>query len=203
MLLSNTDDIIAGLKLQDPAAIEVVFSAYRGYARHHYMRNYCRQFGTLHLDDVKQQCLIALFVKGPQFRGSTKPQLDAFTKKMFRNDIDNYMRRFVRNSKKTYNLVETDEFFPLKSIADPAVPCIASKTVENVVINNLVKTHIIPSLNDKELELFNSLMEDKDLAQVRKSINISSATIRQRKSRLKRKVIALMNTPEAIRTYKA
>jgi DNA-directed RNA polymerase specialized sigma24 family protein len=203
MLLSNTDDIIAGLKIQDPAAIEVVFSAYRGYAKHHYLRNYCRQFGTLHLDDVKQQCLISLFLKGPQFRGSNKPQLDAFTKKMFRNNIDHYMRRFVRNSKKTYNLVETDEFFPLKSIADPAVPCIASKTVENVVFNNLVQTHIIPSLNDKELELFNALMEDKDLSQIRKSINVSSVAIRQRKCRLKHKVKALINTPEAIKTYKA
>jgi hypothetical protein len=203
MLLSNTDDIIAGLKLQDPATIEIVFSANRGYARHHYMRNYCRQFGTLHLDDVKQQCLISLFLKGSQFRGSTKPQLDAFTKKMFRNNIDHYMRRFVRNSKKTYNLVETDEFFPLKSIADPAAPCIASKTVENVVINNLVQTHIIPSLNDKELELFNALIDDRDISKMRGSINLSNAAIRQRKCRLKHKVKALMNTPEAIRTYKA
>lgn len=203
MLLSNTDDIIAGLKLQDPATIEIVFSANRGYARHHYMRNYCRQFGTLHLDDVKQQCLIALYEKGPKFRGSTKPQLDAFTKKMFRNDIDNYMRRFVRNSKKTTSLVETDEYFPLKSIADPSLPCLESEALETLVFENLLNVHIIPSLNDNELELFNALMDDKDLSKMRMSINISDAAIRKRKSRLKNKVKALMNTPEAIRTYKA
>jgi DNA-directed RNA polymerase specialized sigma24 family protein len=202
MLLSNTDDIIAGLKLQDPAAIEIVFSANRGYAMHHYMRNYCRQFGTLHLDDVKQQCLIALLEKGYQFRGTTKPQLDAFTKKMFRNNVDSYMRRFVRNSKKTVGF-RSDELFPLESIADSSLHCLESETIEAMVLENLLDEHIIPSLNDKELELFNALMNDKDLSQMRKSINISGAAIRQRKSRLKNKVKALMNTPEAIRAYKA
>jgi len=203
MLLSNTDDIIAGLKLQDPAAIEVVFSAYRGYARQHYMKNYCRQFGNIHLDDVKQQCLIALLERGPRFRGSTRPQLDAFTKKMFRNDIDLYMRRFVRNSKRTADLAGTDESFPLESIADPSLTCLESETLETLVLENLLEAHIIPSLNENELELFKALMDDKDLSQMRKSINISSPAIRQRKCRLKNKVRALMNTPEAIRTYKS
>jgi hypothetical protein len=203
MLLSNADDIIAGLKLQDPAAIEVVFSTYRGYARYHYMKNYCRQFGNLHLDDVKQQCLIALLEKGPQFKGSTKPQLDAFTKKMFRNDIDIYMRRFVRNSKRTVDLAGTDEFFPLESIADPSLTCIESDTVEALVFDNLLQAHIIPSLNAEELELFKALMDDKDLTQMRESIKVSSPAIRQRKCRLKNKVRAIMNTPEAIRTYKS
>ena len=202
MLLSNTDDIIAGLKLQDPAAIEVVFSAYRGYARHHYMRNYCRQFGTLHLDDVKQQCLIALLEKGSQFRGTTKPQLDAFTKKMFRNNVDSYMRRFVRNSKKTVGF-RTYELFPLESIADSSLPCLESETIEAMVLENLLDEHIIPSLNDKELELFKALMDAKDLSQMCNSLKVSSATLRQRKCRLKNKVKALMNTPEAIRTYKS
>jgi DNA-directed RNA polymerase specialized sigma24 family protein len=203
MLLSNADDIIAGLKLQDPAAIEVVFSTYRGYARHHYMKNYFRQFGNLHLDDVKQQCLIALLEKGPQFKGSTKPQLDAFTKKMFRNDIDTYMRRFVRNSKRTVDLVGTDDLFPLENIADPSLTCIESETVETLVLENLLEVHIIPSLNNKELELFKALIDDKDLSQMRESIKISRPAIRQRKCRLKNKVRAIMNTPEAIRTYKS
>ena len=203
MLLSNTDDIIAGLKLQDPAAIEVVFLAYRGYARHYYMKNYYRQFGNLHLDDVKQQCLIALLEKGPQFKGSTKPQLDAFTKKMFRNDIDIYMRRFVRNSKRTVDLVGTDNLFPLENIADPSNPCIESETVETLVLENLLESHIIPSLNDNELELFKAMLDDKDLSKMRKYSNTSSAAIRQQKCRLRNKIKALMNTPEAIRTYKS
>jgi len=166
------------------------------------MRNYCRQFGTLHLDDVKQQCLIALLEKGSQFRGTTKPQLDAFTKKMFRNNVDSYMRRFVRNSKKTVGF-RTYELFPLESIADSSLPCLESETIEAMVLENLLDEHIIPSLNDKELELFKALMDAKDLSQMCNSLKVSSATLRQRKCRLKNKIKALMNTPEAIRTYKS
>ncbi len=203
MLLSNTDDIIARLKLQDPAAIEAAFSAYKGYARHYYMRNYYRQYGNLHVDDVKQLCLISLLEKGPQFKGFSKPQLDAFTKRMFRNNIDGYMRRFVRNPECKVVNEETNESPIFDRVACRSNSSIENETVENVIFENLVQGHIIPSLNNKELLLFKALLDDKDLSQIRKSENISSEALRQRKCRLKSKVKALMATPEVSRLYKS
>jgi DNA-directed RNA polymerase specialized sigma24 family protein len=203
MLVSNTDDIIARLKLQDPAAIEVVFSAYKGYARHYYMKNYSRQYGNLHIDDVKQLCLISLLEKGPKFRGFSKPQLDAFTKKMFRNNIDNYMRSFVKTRAVTAVSGGVYELPLYDRIAAASHSSTENAALENVVFENLLHKHIIPSLDDKELVLFNALMDGKDLTHIRESENISGDAFRQRKCRLRSKVRALMNTPEAIRIYKS
>jgi DNA-directed RNA polymerase specialized sigma24 family protein len=201
MLIRNNTDIIAGLKLQNPAAREKLFSNYSCFAERYYLKRYGASFGNLHLDDALQECLKAAVNHAHKFGGSYPQQLDSFAKRMFARVIDCYMRRFIALAARTADLNFYDEAFPLETIADPAF----SDTEENIVLkltfDQVMEKHIAPALTPEELHLFNRLHRDEDLHHYGRACGISREAVRQRKSRLLKKVRTLFDEHEVRLAY--
>lgn len=196
MLITTKPDIIAGLKLQNPAACEKLFSNYRCFAERYYLKRYGASFGNLHLDDALQECLKASVNHAHKFGGSYPQQLDAFAKRMFARAIDCYMRRFVALAARTADLNSRGEAFPLETIADPAFTDTENNIVLKLTFDQVVEKHIAPALTPEELRLFNRLHRDEDLLLYGRACGISRDAVRQRKSRLLKKVRTLFDEQE-------
>lgn len=201
MLTRNTEDIIAGLKLQNPAACAKLFSNYSTFAEKYYLKRYGSSFGNIHLDDALQECLKAAVNHAHKFGGSYPQQLDSFAKRMFSRVIDCYMRRFVAHSRRTAGTGFEEDAFPLEAIPDRSCEDTEDNIVLKIAFDRVVEKHIAPALTRSELELFNSLHRDEDLNRYCSSCGISRDAVRKRKSRLLRKVRTLFDEPEARLTY--
>lgn len=201
MLTGNSEDIIAGLKLQNPAACAKLFSSYRSFAERYYLKRYSAGFGNFHLDDALQACLRAAVSHGHKFCGSHPRQLDSFAKRMFARAIDCYMRRHISLAAVTAELDCEEDEFPLEAIADTAIAGSEDSIVLKLVFDQVVEDHVLPSLTDEELLLFQRLHRDEDLCSWGRSCGISLSAVRKRKSRLLKKVRTLFEEQEVGLTY--
>jgi len=68
---------------------------------------------------------------------------------MFGNNIDNYMRRFVRIPKLNIAHDGSYELPVFERLAPQPPTSVESETLENVVFESLVQGHIIPSLDNR------------------------------------------------------
>jgi DNA-directed RNA polymerase specialized sigma24 family protein len=201
MLIGNSEDIIAGLKLQNPAACEKLFSNYRTFAERYYTKSYGSSFGNIHLDDALQECLRAAMNHSHKFEGAYQQQLDAFAKKMFVRVINCYMRRFIPIAGRTADLSCHDVDFPLETIADPAFADSEENLVLKLFFDQVLEKHITPALTPEELKLFRKLHMDEDLCSYGRSCGISRDAVRKRKSRLLKKVRTLFEEAEVKMIY--